>query len=157
MPEAKAFDPAALLQQKAADVKPPVRLPVGSFVATILSREYTKVGEKQNTVCQYKVRYDEALPDVNADDLARAIDTAEGGRPMNEVEDKLDFWITPDALWRIVEFHNDHLRLDPELPISEQVEAAPGHQFIAVRSQVANKKDPTKPYINITATAALPE
>jgi hypothetical protein len=96
---------------------------------------------------------------VDAEALAVATDPAQGGKPLAENLQRLEFWITPDALYRLKEFGEDHLKVDPSevQNVAELIEACIGKQGVFVMTQQPNKKNPERPYINITSTAALPE
>lgn len=154
------FDPQALLSKPLADVKPPVILPVGSYVAIAKKYEFDKAkNEKQTPIVRFTIQFSEPLPDVDEADFARAINSAEGGKPLNEIEDKLEFWITPDALYRMKEFGERDCKVPEEdaANTAELIELCIGRPFIAVRASVPNKKNPERPYINVVSTAPVPE
>jgi hypothetical protein len=155
-----AYDPQALLSKPLDEIKPPVPYPVGSYVGTVMNREFdTAKTEKKQTIVRFMVRFDEPLPDVDEEEWARATNEAEGGKKPADNLQRLEFWITPDALYRLKQFGEEHCKVDPNdvSNTAELIEAIVGRQAVFVMTQQPNKKNPQQPYHNITATAPVPE
>lgn len=154
------FDPQALLTKPLDEVKAPAGMPLGSYVFVPISREFGKAqNEKETPKVTFTVRPVEALPDVVADDLTAA--EAQDGKKLSEREQKLDFFLTPDSLFRLKEFGVDHCKV-PEGDVAntgELIEAIVDgtRQFVGVMEQQPNKKNPERPYVNLSKTAAVPE
>jgi hypothetical protein len=154
------YDPMALLATPVSDVKPPTRMPVGSYAALANKFEFAKVkakdSGKETTKVTFTVVPTEAGPDVNAEALAEALD----GEALTEKSLKLDFWITKDALYRLVEFGKDHVKVPKAEQLSNQelIEQIASGQFPFMINLVEapNAKEPNRPYINIGSTAAMP-
>jgi glutaredoxin-related protein len=100
-------DFSALLSKPTSEIKKPKPMPEGTYMGLVLKQEYREADtpkDKENPkkpVCQYSVRLTEALDDVDQADLADALQGEDitAKRPMD-----YDFWLTPDAQYRVVEF-----------------------------------------------------
>lgn len=160
---AKDYDPMALLQKPAADVKPPPKMPLGSYVAQGLDYEFSKTKPKDQSkaptsICQTKFVLVEAFPDVNKDELAAFI--AEKG-PLDEVEQRpQDWFLTPDALYRLTEHLINDCKLGEDAggSTAEKLEAyKAGAQFGVEIGQVPNAREPSNPYHQPVRFFALPD
>ena len=149
------FDPQALLSKPIDDVKPPVQLPLGSYLGVVVKREFDKAKNKDETpIVRFEIGFREALPDVDADELSAALD----GEPLTEKTQRLEFWLTPNALFRLKEFGMDHCKVQsPGDTMAELIEAIVGCEAVFMLGQQPNKKNPERPYVNIVSTAPVPE
>lgn len=153
------FDPAALLSKPLSDIKRPPPMATGSFVAIATNKEFGKTkpqdGSEGTPFVSFEETLQEALPDVDADALKLALD----GNPLSERKLKLDFYLTPNAVYRLKEFGENHCGVaeSDAANLGELIELILGRPHVVVLSQQANKKDPEHPYVNITSTAAVPE
>lgn len=151
------FDPQALLAKPLDEIKAPVSMPLGTYVGLASKYEFkTLTNEKKTTVCTVTVIPTEAMPDVDADQLKECL----GDEALTAKELKLDFFITPEAVFRVKEWGNDHCKIGEHeaANTAELLELAcdGNHPFGFEIGQVPNKKNPEKPYHQITRTFALP-
>lgn len=157
--KAADFDPQALLAKPLDEIKAPINLPVGSYVGIVTKHEFDKAkNEKASPLVRFDVVAQEPLPDVDEAAFALATDEAQGGKKLADNPQRLEFWLTPDAVYRLKEFGEEHCGVDESdvANLAELIEALKGRPFVFVLEQVPNKKNPERPYINITRTAAVP-
>lgn len=160
MAEAAGFDPQALLTKPLDEIKPPIQLPVGGYVGIATKREFDKAkNEKASPLVRFEVVATEPLPDVDEDAFALATDEARGGKKLADNPQRLEFWLTPDAVYRLKEFGEEHCGIDQSEAsnLAELIELIIGRPFVFVLEQQPNKKNPERPYINIVRTAKVPE
>lgn len=148
-------DLQSLLAMPSDSIKPPVNLPVGGYVGRAIQREFDKAkNEKQTPIVRYTIQFDEPLPDVDETELAAALEV----KSLAENTQRLEFWLTPEAVYRLKEWAENHCKVDTSgMNLAEIIEAALGQPFVSMLGQQPNKKNPERPYINIVSTAAVPD
>jgi len=146
----------ALLDRPAEDFKAPVPLPVGGYIATLGQPKYEKTqgkdGKEGTPYVEFPVVFSEPLPDVDQEALAASL----GERAITDVPQKVTYYLTENAMYRLTEFLRDHVGIEAGIPVREQIQQAVGGQFVAVIDHTISKKDGKTVYANIASTAAVP-
>jgi len=102
-------DFASLLSQQANSVERPKLYPVGNYDAIIVSHKFDKSSRKQTDYCRFSVKLLGPREDVDPDSFEEAGGAA-GLAERREIN--LDFYLTKDALWRLVEFMKFTLEME---------------------------------------------
>jgi hypothetical protein len=144
----------ALLDKPIDSIERPKPIPTGSYLATLGQPKFDKTtGDKQTDYVEYPVMLQEALPDVDQELLVAALN----GKNLTEVTQKITYYLTEAALFRLSDMLKDHAKVTEGLPLREGIQEAVGKQLVVVISHTPNKKDPQSVYANIDQTAAVPE
>lgn len=131
-----------LLNRPVGSAEKPKPLPVGSYYVTIKAREFGESSQRKTPFVRFKLGIIQAGPDVDAQLLAE-IPNAGQGKELNE-----DFYITPDAEWRLHEFLTNVLGIQG-MTTQQAVDAAVGQSCIAVLKQELDKNDPSRIYTRV--------
>lgn len=156
----ETFDPTALLSKPVSSVKAPVKMPVGSYLGVASKFAFDKAkNEQQTPLVRFVVNPTEALPDVDQDALRESLTDGDGNvQPLTSKEQRLEFWLTPDAMFRLTDFGKDHVQVEnaDSMTIGELINEIVGKPFMFTLVQAPNKKEPANPYINIGSTGPVP-
>lgn len=126
-----------LLSTNTDDVKAPVPLPEGTFHGTIASFEYGDNNKNKTPYVRFGLKFHSAGEDVDPMDL-EGIDLS--ARKMST-----DFYLTPDALFRLKDFLVS-LGLKTEgMSFDELIPEAVGQSVIAYVTQRVNLERPDEP------------
>lgn len=126
-----------LLSTKLDDVKAPAALPEGTYHGTISSFEYGDNNKNKTPYVRFALKFHSASEDVDPKDLAD-IDLA--SRKLST-----DFYLTPDARWRLKEFLVSlGLKTDGG-SFDELIPEAVGGSVIAYVTQRFNPERPDDP------------
>lgn len=87
----------SLIQTSADDVKPPVTMPAGHYEAMIAGAMTPHEARSGNVAMRFPFRLTSATDDVDAEQLESV-----GGIPDKVFN--IDFWMSPDAQYRFVDF-----------------------------------------------------
>ncbi len=130
-------------------VKDPVPLPEGSYLATITGTpKIDKFGKNQTDGAEFSFRLNAPMEDVNPEDLQLA-----GGVP--ERPFTYTFWLTPDARSILKGFFVEVVGLDDTLTLGEGLTQVAGAQVVAtVKHQISKKNGRPFPQISGFAKAA---
>lgn len=139
---------ASILDESPTEISRPKPLPVGTYLCVVQPSEEGKSQRQGTPYVRFPLRPVAALDDVSEEDLELA-----GG-----LEGKLlriDYWLTPDAIYRLDEFH-EHCGIDISTPVSRRVRnsEAVNSQVLAVVRHRADNNDDTKIYTDVARTAA---
>lgn len=153
MPE---LDFNALLDKPADEFKPAPLIPEGSYVWQVLDGyKFDKVGEKKTDVLLYQLAPVAPGPEIDQGVLAEALD----GKSLNDVRHRQTFFLTPDAMHRLVgedgsfavncgvDVHGKSAR--------EVIEECVGKQVMGMYSHRPNPKDEKRPFGEITQFAPV--
>lgn len=156
-----AFDPTALLSKPVSSIIKPVRLPIGAYLGTTTKYEFDKArNEKASPLVRFTAVPTEALPDVDQEQLAASLKDGNGNPvAITERSQRLEFWLTPDALHRLKTFAGEHCGVPDvdNMNVGEMIQSVIGQPFMFILGQSPNKKNPEEPYINIDSTGPVPE
>lgn len=90
-----------LLDQNVGDVKRPPKKPPGTYHGTIGEYKFDKSSQKQTPFVRFTINNvtpgEDVDPSLLVDDEGKPIE-------LNKWRPTVDFFITPDALWRLTEF-----------------------------------------------------
>ena len=127
------------LAQNLGEVKDPVRAPDGHYGAIIAGQFTEHKAKSGNLALRYPVKLVEPGADIDVAELQEA-----GGLP--EKKFNLDFWMSPDALFRFRDFAKSMGAADSlSLPEAAEYLATCGHVFDVELKTSPNTQDPTKP------------
>ncbi len=129
--DAKKANFADILDMPASDVEKPKGLPAGSFQWLVSGLpEHGKSAKKQTPYVEFPCKCLSAGEDVDEDELKAWATRADGtSKSLTDATQKLTFYTTPDAIWRLTAFL-EHLGLEVEgKSIRELLEDAPNCQF----------------------------
>ena len=99
---------AEILSMQLDDIKPLKPLPAGQYLAIVVDEpEVTQKGKNSNSCIIFKLRLMQALDQSPAfqEQLYDALD----GKSLSEIVLKHTLWLTPDAIYRVKIFFEDHL------------------------------------------------
>lgn len=108
----------SLLDQSGADVKPPPRLPAGSYTWEIKGRAFGKSTQKKTDYVEYSL---ECIAHELDDEALAELPENWQGKVMKET-----FYITADALFRLTDFNKI---VDPDvesMSVRDQIEVVAG-------------------------------
>lgn len=142
----------AILNKAPSDIKPPMALPVGSYLCNVVGLpRYDKSTKKGTEFVEYTLNIQQALDDVDADELA----AVEGGIQGKVI--KATYYLTDGAIWRLKEFL-EHCGLDVENAESlrELMDQPQGCQVIAYLKHEASD-DGKRTFTRLASTAPVEE
>lgn len=135
-----------ILKGPVGSAERPKPVPVGTYVALVQGQpRFDKSQQKQTPFVEFQMKLLQPMGDVDTQALQEM-----GG--LGERTQRLTFYLTEDALWRLDEFlkNLDLEGIDREQAISQ----APGRQC-AVTIRHAASQDGTAVFANIAGTAKL--
>lgn len=123
----------SILDMPASEVSRPKPMPQGTYLGMTKGLpRYDKSTKKGTAFSEYTAQYLEAQSDVDPEALEEALTQANGDIvPLRERSQRITFYHTPGALWRLVKFLKD-LGLEDEdgkTSIGELEQQSPGRQF----------------------------
>lgn len=132
-----------LAETKVADVERPPLRPVGHYVGVISGKAETGESTRKGTLfATFPVQINEALDDVDADEIAAA-----GGA---NFKGEVTFWLSPKALWMITEF-GKAMGASDELNVLELVEwlSDCGEPIVFQGTHEPNERNPDRPFFRL--------
>lgn len=132
-----------LASTKIGEVERPPLRPQGHYVGVISGRAETGESAKKGTLyATFPVQVNEALDDVDADELAAA-----GGASF---KGECTFWLSPKALWMFTEFSTS-MGASDEYNVPETLEwlADCGEPIVFTGIHEPNEKNPERPYFKL--------
>jgi len=94
---------------KLGEIEKPKPLPIGSYQAMIKTIEYGEtMGDKKTPYVRFNVETVQHMDDVNEVD----IENAGGAEKLRGKKLRVDFFLTPDAMYRLQDFVIEHVGLD---------------------------------------------
>lgn len=139
----------ALLDQEVTTVERPKPLPAGNYVFNVGEYEFGKSAKKGTDFVTIKLTPIMAQEDVDAEELATAL----GDKSLTDKGFKVDFYLTPDALWRLDEFLIEKLGMTEPMSRTARLEQLAGKQVVGQVSHTKSRNDENIIYANITAFA----
>lgn len=132
-----------LANTKLGDVERPPLRPQGHYVGVISGKAETGESSKKGTLfATFPVQINEALEDVDADQLAEA-----GGA---NFKGEVTFWLSPKALWMFTEF-GKQMGASDELGVMELMEwlSESGEPIVFQGTHEPNEKNPDRPFFRL--------
>lgn len=145
---------SSLLDDTADHVERPKGLPTGTYIFSVGRWEEGKSSKKKTPFVRFAMTPISAEDDVDPDELAEALTNGNGEvGALDQKKMSITFYVTAEALYRLVEFH-EHCGLDlsEELSHRQRNDEVLGTQ---VRGYVAPREndDPNAPvYVEIKRT-----
>lgn len=123
----------AILDRQSTEIERPKVLPTGTFVWMVKGQpRFDKSSKKQTEFCEFTVQPLQAQEDVDPDDLQAALTRKDGStKLLGDMTQRLTFYLTEDAVWRLKQFLTRDLKLEEEdKSLRQLVNEAPGCQFL---------------------------
>lgn len=141
-------------RQSTGVVERPKPHPVGNYVWVVKGLpEFGESQQKKTPFVQFTASPIQAMDDVEAEALDAFLTRADNSKKsLPEMTQRLTFYITEDAAWRLDKFLEDCGCLEEGKTRTEMIEATPGCQFIGTIKHTASD-DGTVVYANIAGTA----
>lgn len=149
---------ADILDKPATQIDRPKPLPVGTYLWMVVGMpRHDKSKEKQTPYVEFTVKCMSAFDDVDEEGLAEwAIKSDGTSRALTDFTQKLTFYTTADAVYRLQDFI-DHCGCAEEGKSTRQcLDDMPNAQFVGSIVHSASK-DGTTVYANIGKTAPVDE
>ena len=138
-----------LANTKTGDVERPPLRPIGHYVGVFSGKAETGESSKKGTLyATFPVQIQEALEDVDADQLAEA-----GGA---NFKSEYTFWLSPKALWMITEFGKS-MGASDELNVMELIEwlGDTGEAIVFQGTHEPNDRNPDRPFFRLQNAVPL--
>lgn len=100
---------ASILDKPVSEIERPKALPIGTYLCIIRGLpRYDKSAKKQTPFVEFTAAFQQAMDDVDKDDLKVALTSGDGSNiALNSKEIKLTYYDTDDAGWRLKKFIED--------------------------------------------------
>lgn len=153
-------DFAGILNRQSGDVERPKPLPIGEYTWKIKGLpNYDKSSKKGTPYAEFTCIPIQALDSVDADDLEEALTRKSGKKQLQDMVQKLTFYLTEDALFRLKEFCINDLKVATEeeadnMTLSALIELTPNAEFIGTIKHTPTN-DGKGTFANIGATAPV--
>jgi hypothetical protein len=149
---------SSILDRQAGDAERPKPLPVGTYRAIVFGApRFDKSTKKGTDYVEFTLKLQSAEDDVDQEDLQAALTKKTGETvPLNQKTNRLTFYLTEDAVYRLDEFFK-HCGLDiEETPMSRRQAAAEiQNSEVLVHLKHTPSDDGEAVYANIDKTAAV--
>lgn len=141
-----------ILNTQIDSIKPPVALPVGTYLAIVDGlAEFVKVGVKQTPAANFNLKPVQPQDDVNQAMLLEALD----GKSLQDKKIRFTLFLTKDAEYRVKQFLVDHLGLDGKgKSIGQLISEAPGRQVMITVGH-RSSEDGTRVFNDVKGTARV--
>lgn len=114
-----AVDFTSILQQPVDDIKKPEPVPYGPYGALIKKFNFDKSSKKETPFVEYETEITQILEGVDPDLLSEYQEKM-GKSPIGK-KFSVTFYLTPDSLWRLKQFLEEHVGLDSTGKTLEQL------------------------------------
>jgi hypothetical protein len=140
---------ASIMDEAPTEVNRPKPMPPGSYVCVVKDYERDKSKRNQTPFTRFQLTPIAALDDVDPQSLQEA-----GGLDGKAL--RIDFWETPDAIFRLDEFHA-HCGLDLSEPLARKFrnDEIKNAQVIAYVEHRIDPNDSTRIYTDVKSTAPV--
>ena len=121
-----------ILDRQTDDIERPKALPMGGYIWTIKGMYETgESAQKKTPYVEFTCVPIQATEDVDQDELKATLSRKNGqDKLLGDMTQRLTFYLTEDALWRLKEFLG-HCGIDTEgRTLSSALEDTPGCQFL---------------------------
>lgn len=146
---------AGILDRQSGDVERPKPLPIGPFVWKVKGLpEFGESNTKKTPYVEFTCIPLSATDEVDPEALEEALIRKSGKKMLSDMVQKLTFYLTEDALWRLKEFLVDTLKIEEgDKTLAAMISEAPNSEFIG-EIRHAPTKDGKGVYANIGTTYA---
>lgn len=150
---------AEALNVNTDEIERPPLAPTGHYRFKVSKTTMDKTASGEWEIVNFQMQGVEATEDVDPDELSNA-----GG--INQVRMRHSFMFPTSedeeaqamfkqSLFNLKRFLNDHLGIEPGVPLSQSINMAPGHECIASVVHKQDKNDPDLYHANIGRTAPV--
>jgi len=125
-------DFSAILNRQSSEVERPKAMPIGSYIWAITGLpRYDKSAKKGTPFVEFACKPLQAV-EVDAEDLEAALQKKDGSNKLlGDMQQKLTFYLTEDALWRLKKFLVTDLQIEEEeKTLQQMIDESVGCQFI---------------------------
>lgn len=137
----------ALLGQQAGTVERPPAYPQGTYDVMIAKHAFDKSSEKKTDFVRFETYVQRCVQLDDPTQQARLDKIDKTKRALND-----DFYITPDALYRLTEFLTKTLGFDASKPVDELIPLARGQMYRVYVIEEPSKKPGDDAVYNRIAT-----
>jgi hypothetical protein len=135
-----------ILSLPVEEVKVPIPLPPGQYLAMVGDHEVTKKGKKETPCVVLKVQLMQALDQTPA--FQQSLVDVLNGKPLMDVPISYTLWLTSDAAFRLKIFLLDHLGIEAGT-LKEALAYSRGKQFVATIAQYPITRDGEDPRVGM--------
>jgi hypothetical protein len=149
-------DFAGILNRQSGDVERPKPLPIGEYTFKVKGLpNFDKSAKKGTPYVEFTCVPIAPMDSVDADDLQESLTRKSGVKQLSDMVQKLTFYLTEDALWRLKEFLLNDLQIEEgEKTLQAMIEEAPNSEFIGTIKH-APTNDGKGVFANIGSTAPV--
>lgn len=149
-------DFAGILNRQSGDVERPKPLPIGEYTWKVKGLpNYDKSAKKGTPYVEFTCVPIAAMDSVDADDLQESLSRKSGVKQLSDMVQKLTFYLTEDALWRLKEFLTNDLGIEEgEKTLAAMIDEAPNSEFIGTVKHTPTN-DGKGVFANIGSTAPV--
>ena len=142
---------ASILDEEPTEIIRPEPLPVGTYTAVVGMPRYDKSAKKKTDFVEFPLKLINAHDDVDDEALAQAL----GDAKLSDREQRITFYLTEDAAYRLDEFH-EHCGIDLSVAAKRRARnEAVVNQEVGIVIKHTASDDGTRIYANIARTVAL--
>lgn len=147
---------AGILYRQAGDVERPKPLPIGPYIWKVKGLpEYGESNTKKTPYVEFTCIPLQATDEVDVEALEEALTRKSGKKQLADMVQKLTFYLTEDALWRLKEFLKDTLGIEEgDKTLAAMIDEAPNCEFIGEIRHTPTK-DGKGVFANIGTTYAM--
>lgn len=136
----------AILATPADTVERPKPRPAGTYIAVIVGHEFDKSAQRGTPYCRFRYRLISPGDDIDPADLPDN---------WNQRELRDDFYLTPDALFRLTEFLQNAVGLEISgRTLAELIPETTNQQVTVTLGHRPSQQDPSRIFENILGYAA---
>lgn len=153
-------DFSGILDRAAGSIERPPTMPMGQYIWKIKGLpEYDKSAQKKTPYAEYTCVPTKALDTVDEEALEACLNRKTGKKLLSDMVQKLTFYLTEDATFRLKEFLINDLKVATEaeaeeMALSELIGLSPNCEFIGTIKHTPTK-DGKGVYANIGDTAPV--
>lgn len=142
-----------LLKDNIDDIEAPTPAPAGSYNAIVTGHEFGESQNNKTPYCRMLIKPLEPLADVDEDQFKEFQENDRGGWD-DDYRFKQDFWLTPDAKFRLKNFLIDALGLEGSGRTLEDLIPESVSQSLTITLKHNPSKDGAVTYANIVSMGA---
>ena len=149
-------DFAGILNRKSGDVERPKPLPIGEYLFKIKGLpNFDKSSKKGTPYVEFTCVPIEAQDSVDADDLEESLTRKSGKKQLQDMVQKLTFYLTDDALFRLKEFMVNDLSIEEgDKTLQAMIDETANAEFIGTIKHTPTN-DGKGTFANIGSTAPV--
>lgn len=149
-------DFAGILNRQSGDVERPKPLPIGEYAFKIKGLpNFDKSSKKGTPYVEFTCIPVQAQESVNEEDLEESLTRKSGKKQLSDMVQKLTFYLTDDALFRLKEFMVNDLKIEEgDKTLQAMIEETANAEFIGTIKHTPTN-DGKGTFANIGSTAPV--